>query len=177
MTDQELINGLFARDEEALRAVQIKYGAYCRSIVIHMLEEMDAEEVLNDVWLALWGSVPPAQPANLRLYLGKIARNAAIVRIEYNEAAKRKTVTVLLDELAECLPDLRRADTDLRDALNRFTRSLREEERRVFLRRYWYGETIPELSESLQIGKSRIAGILRRTRKKLKQYLEKEDLL
>lgn len=181
MTDREMIEGLCLRQESALAAVQLRYRRYCSSIAEKILGSREAaEEVCADVWLRLWQSVPPAKPENLRLYLGKIARNRALHYLERQNAAKRSGVRVQLDELSGCLPDrLSRVEPDqvaLRRALQTFLEGLPREQRRIFVRRYWYGDTVEEIAARFGCTPSRITGILFRTRKSLRKHLEKEEI-
>lgn len=175
----DIIELLERRDELGLVLLKEKYSDYCYSILYNLLRDHDqAEEALSDVWLQIWNSIPPARPARIRAYLAKTARNTALHYLRHDHAQKSSGVTVLLDELAECIPDPRweRADQGeaLKELLWEFVRSLGPEEQRIFLRRYWYGATIEELAKAMHCTESRITGILFRTRKKLRKYLEKE---
>ena len=175
----DIIELLERRDEEALVLLKTHYSEYCYSIIYSFLRNHEeTEEALNDVWLRIWNSIPPARPRRLRAFLAKVSRNIALDYIKYREADKRTGMTTLLDEIAEILPDAswEREDQSrtLRETLNSFLRGLAQEEQRIFLRRYWYGSTIEELAADFDCSQSRITGILFRTRKKLRRYLEKE---
>lgn len=177
MTDRQIIDLLRKKDQEALLHLQARYEAYCRKIAYLLLREEEAVgECLNDVWLSLWNS--KEIPRDLKAYLAKITRNTALHQIRKNEAKKRSACTVLLDELAECVPDplpQREADRQfLKELLNRFLLKLKKEERYVFLRRYWYGYTISELAEELTWQEAKVNSMLFRLRKRLKILLEKE---
>lgn len=177
MTDAQIIEGIKKRDQEALLYLQRRYEAYCRKIAWQLLrEEAAVEECLNDVWLALWRS--DTEPRELKVWLAKITRNAALHRIRSAEAQKRSACTVLLDELAECIPDpLRQGEMErqeLKELLEQFLKTLKKEERYLFLRRYWYGYSIPELSLELSWQEARINSLLYRLRQRLKKLLEKE---
>ena len=172
----DIIELLERRDELGLALLKEKYSDYCYSIIYNLLRDHEqTEEALSDVWLQIWNSIPPARPVRLRAYLAKTARNTALHYIKYNSAQKRAGATVLLDELEACIPnpDWERGDM-LKELLREFVNSLEPEEQRLFLRRYWYGATIEELSKATHCSESRVTGILFRTRKKLKKYLEKE---
>lgn len=177
MTD--LIELLQRRDERALDLLRERYGGYCYCIVNNLLQnEQESEEALSDIWLQIWNSIPPAHPENLKAYLAKAARNTAINYIKRNSAASRSGSTVAIEELSACLPDPKleaqiESET-LKDVLNAFLWSLPEEERRMFIRRYWFGDTIPQLAKRFRTNVSRTTGILYRTRKRLKRYLEQE---
>lgn len=175
----DIIELLERRDEEALNLLKEHYSEYCYSIIYNILRNHEeTEEALNDVWLRIWKTIPPARPVRLRAYLAKVSRNIALDYLKFNKAQKRSANTLPLDEIAEILPDSTWEENNqgqmLRDTLNRFLRSLAPEEQRIFLRRYWCNSTIEELSEDFGCSQSRITGILFRTRKKLRKYLEKE---
>lgn len=175
----DIIELLERRDERALELLREHYESYCRSIVANLLQdEQQAEEALSDVWIQVWNSIPPARPRHLRAYLAKTARNIAINYIRHDSAAKRSGSTVVLDELAECIPDQRWEDRvqagEVREMLNSFLRSLPAQERQVFLRRYWFGETVSRIARDFGCSESRITSLLHRLRKRLKKHLEQE---
>lgn len=177
MTD--LIELLQQRDERALDLLRERYGGYCYCIVNNLLQnEQESEEALSDVWLQTWNSIPPAHPENLKAYLAKAARNTAINYIKRNSTASRSGSTIAIEELADCLPDPKlEAQIDgnvLKESLNAFLRQLPEEERKMFIRRYWFGDTVPQLARKFRTNVSRVTGILYRTRKRLKRHLEQE---
>ena len=175
MTDIVLL--LESRDETALLLLKERYSEYCYTIIYGILRDHgEAEEVLNDVWLRVWNSVPPAKPRCLRAYLAKVSRNIALDRVKFQGAKKRRASTLPLEEIGEILPTKlsETEQADLRDALNRFIKDLDTEEQRIFLRRYWYNETVEELAQAFHCSQSRITGILFRTRKKLRKFLKKE---
>ena len=181
MTDKQILDLLFERNEKAIDAMLLAYGKYCRYIAMRILEnEQDADEILNDVWLCAWNSIPPQHPKPLKGYLGALARNLAINRAMQNRAQKRAGQTALcLDELAECVPDDGSAldpaeQVHLRDTLNAFLSSLPQKTRRIFLGRYWYNTPLRDLADTYGMRENAVANLLLRTRKKLKQALEKE---
>lgn len=172
----DIIELLERRDETGLALLKEKYADYCYSIIYGLLRDhQQTEEALSDVWLAIWNSIPPARPLRLRAYLAKTARNTALHYLRYDNAQKRTAVTVLLDELAECIPDPKSMeDGELKELLRQFVNSLEPEAQRIFLRRYWFGSTVGELAKASHCSENRITGILFRTRKKLRKLLEKE---
>ena len=171
----DIIEQLERRDETAIELLKAHYGDYCYTIIYHQLRSPeDAEEALHDVWVKIWNSIPPARPTHLRAYLAKTARNIAIDYIKQDTAQRRSGLTTLLDEISDIVPDNSCPDGFLKDTLNRFLWSLKTEERRIFLRRYWYGASIVELSAKLGCSQTRVTNILLLTRKKLKKQLEKE---
>lgn len=182
MTDQEIIEGLCRREEAALLAVQQKYRRYCASIAGKLTADPEtAEEVCSDVWLRIWQSIPPARPDDLKLYVGRIARNQALHRLERENARKRRGVLLQLEELGECLPD-RSAELEpdrlaLQQSMAEFVRALPREKQLIFVRRYWYGDTVDEIADRIGCKSCRITGILHRLRKELRKKLEQEEIM
>ena len=165
------------RDQQGLVQLQEENEPYCYSIIYQLLRDHEqTEEALNDVWMQICNCVHQVQPENLRAYLAKTARNTAIHYVKHNQAQKRSGMTVLLDELEECIPDPQwECDREgLRELLRQFVNALKPEEQQIFLRRYWYGDTIEELAKATHSTENRITGILFRTRKKLKKQLKQE---
>ena len=177
----DIIELLERRDEGALEQLQTHYRDYCRTILLRLLgNEEETEEALSDVWMQVWNAIPPARPRHLKAYLAQTARNIAINRIRRDNTAKRRGTTLLLDELAECLPDrsweVRERSREAREALNGFLHGLPREERTIFVRRYWYGETVPEISRTYHYSESKVPSLLHRLSKRLKSHLEQEGI-
>ena len=174
MTESTIMKQLLARDPAAVAALQTQYSRYCAAIARGLLsDEADVEEVVADVWMQVWSSIPPNEPEHLRLYVGRIARNLALNRLEYHSAGKRAAP---LQELAAVTPDRNLEQQALKDALEHFLRQQKAEHRQMFLRRYWYGDSIEELSARFGCSKAKTTSILFRLRRKLRETLEKEDL-
>ena len=106
MDDNLIIDLYWQRNEQAVAETEAKYGPYCRSIAYGILQNnQDTEECVNDTWLRAWDSIPPQRPGRLSAFLGRIARNLALDRYDYNHAAKRSgPFDQLLSELSECIP-------------------------------------------------------------------------
>lgn len=183
MDDRKIIDGLFARDEAAINQIREKYGAYCRAIAMRVLGNVeDAAECENDTYFAAWRSIPPAKPENLSVYLAAITRRTAISRYRKRGAIKRDGEAELsLCELEDCISDGKSVDESvdvafLAGVISDFLFSLPQEESNIFLRRYWYFDSVKELSDRFCISQSKVKTTLCRTRKKLLQRLEKEDI-
>ena len=180
MDDQEIIARFFARDEEGLTAARARYEPYCAAVARNLLTDpRDQEECLSDTWLRAWNAIPPTRPTAFQTWLGRIARNLALDRYDYNHAAKRSgPFDQLLSELSECIPCQRDdfAQLELTQILNSFLHSLPESRRNLFLRRYWYCESVEELGRRYRMSQSAVKSSLFRTRNKLKAYLEKEGV-
>ena len=185
LTDAELL-GLFSqRDQAALAGTQEKYGKLCRCIAQNILgSREDAEECMNDALMCLWQAIPPAEPESLGAYLVTAVRNAARDRLSYQNAQRRGggQLTAAIEELADCLPSAEHPDRmldsiALRDAFRRFLPTLKPAARMIFLRRYWLCLSAKEVAAETGCTVSRVNMSLMRTRKKLKAFLEKEELL
>ena len=175
VTESTIIELLCRRDPGALAALQTEYTRYCTAIVGGILaDRADVEEVVADVWMQVWSSIPPNDPVHLRLYVGRIARNLALNRLEYLGAGKRAAPP--MEELAAVTPDRSLERQALKDALEAFLRQQKPLHRRIFLRRYWYGDSIEELSARFGCSRAKVTGILFRLRQKLRDHLEKEDI-
>lgn len=182
MQDKEIVELFIKRKETALEITAEKYKNYCISIAERILgSREDAEEIWNDVLSAAWNSIPPQTPEHLELYLGRIARNAALKKLEAEKTKKRDGgIKIQLDELAEAIPaPLLEQQADLialRDFLSGFIRNLPNEQRKMFVKRYWLCEDVKSIAESFGYSQNKVSLVLFRIRKRLKKELEKEDL-
>lgn len=180
--DNEILRLFNERDENALRAVAEKFGRLCGSIANNILHNSeDVEECLNDTYLKAWESIPPAKPKVLSAYLAKIAKNISINRYRSDHRAKRGygETALVFDELAEL--ESFAADTvedtaerrELLSEINRFLGKLPEAKRVIFVRRYWYCESVLELARFFGMTENNVSAMLSRTRAELKKHLEK----
>lgn len=183
MEDREIIDLLFARDERGLRHTEEKYARLYGSILRQLLsDESDIEECRNDVLMALWNSIPPNFPNHFPAYICRIARRIGIDRYKYNTRQKRgRGYTVLLSELEGCIPAPDQLETRqnaklLVQVLDDFLLSLDEQTRVLFLRRYYYLETVKSLSQRFQVTENFVSVRLHRARKMLKKLLIKEGI-
>ena len=180
--DEGIIDLLFARSEEGLTLLKEKYGSLCRRIAQNLLgNRQDAEECENDVVLAVWNTIPPNRPASLIAYVGKVTRNIAVDAIRKRTAKGRKCEgVVLIDELAECLPDTDAPDPaddlTLREALQSFFDSLSEEDRAIMVRRYYNGEPTEAIALALGLKHSTVRVRLHRLRERLRAHLEERGV-
>ena len=181
MEDRQIIELYWERAEEAIRETDVKDGGLCRYIAQNILASPeDSEECVNDTWLQTWNAIPPQRPACLGGFVGRITRNLALNRLDYNRAQKRDSILEkTFEELSGSLPDPGDAVTDevtFHDFLNRFLRRQSEENRRYFLRRYWYGMSILEIAQECGVGEEKVKSSLFRTRNKLRQAMEEEGV-
>ena len=184
MEDREILDLYWARSEQAIAETGRKYGRTVGRVARNILgDAQEAEECVNDTWLAAWNSIPPRRPDPLLTYLCKIARNTALSRRRDRLAQKRNSsYDLALDELEAVLstpggPERDYEARELSAAVNGFLRTLSAEDRYAFLRRYWYGDPVKVIAAKLGGGEHRISVRLSRIRKKLKNDLEKEGLL
>ena len=184
MDDNEILDLYFARSEQAIVQTDQKYGFYCYSIAKRILSDpLDAEESVNDTYLAAWNSIPPQNPAVLATFLGKITRHLSIDRWRRTRAFKRGggQMELALEELKDCVSGAGTLENDLirretLGAVNRFLGQLSVVERNVFLCRYWYLESSQEIAEHSGFSQTKVRSMLHRIRGRLDTYMEKEGL-
>lgn len=185
MTDDKIIQLFFQRKEVAIEETQKKYGSYCFKIANNILNNReDSEECLNDTWLKAWESIPPTRPAYLNLFLAKITRNFAIntYRSKHTHKRGKGEMALVLDELEECITGETDVETlyiaeELQSSINKFVRGLSEKDGNVFIRRYFYADSIKDISNRYHISENNVRVMLSRTRNKLKLRLEKEGYI
>lgn len=185
MTDTEILDLYWKRDERAIHETQTTYGNYCYSIAYHILRTReDSEECVNDTWLHAWNAIPPNRPGRFDLFLGRITRNLSINRWKYKNALRRGNANMggVLEELLECAPSVYDTEdavekAELQRALNDFLELLPERERNIFLRRYWYMDEYLEIARRYGMKLNTVKTSVFRTRAKLKKYLKQEGFV
>ena len=183
MEDARIVELYWARSERAIDETSAKYGKYCYAIAHNILANAeDADESVNDTYLAAWNSIPPHRPAILSTFLGKIARRISIDKWRARSAEKRGggELALALDELSECVPSDTNVEQiveaeELGKAIDRFVMALPIMERRVFICRYWYLDPVASICQQFGFSQSKVKVMLHRTRKSLRSYLEKEE--
>lgn len=183
MDDQAIIALYLARDPEAIAQTDLAYGPFCTSIAMNLLGvSEDAQECVNDTYHAAWNQIPPDLPQLLRAYLGRITRNISISRFRRDHSEKRfAPAQLLLSELDDCVPDSRTPEAELEAkelgrSISRWLYSQSKQDRYIFIRRYWYGDSVKALSARLGILPNTISQRLRRMRSSLKEALEAEGV-
>ena len=185
MEDYEIVELYWARSQDAVRETERKYGTYCHTIAVQILDSReDAQEVVNDTWLGAWNSMPQNRPRVLKTYLGRITRNLALRRCRDDHRQKRGggQLSLALEELEQCLPggvspEKRVEAQELGTAIDRFLGTLALVPRQVFLARYWFLDPIETIAKNRGFSVSKVKSILFRVRKALKAHLEKEELV
>lgn len=182
MEDSKIIELYFARDEKAIYETQIKYGPYCYAISYNILHNNeDSEECVSDTYLDTWNAIPPHRPSILSTFIGKITRRISIDKYRKLNAKKRanEELELSFDELEECLA----SDTSVQDkideehlvdSINSFLASIKKEDRKIFVCRYFYFDSIDEITNRFNYSESKVKMVLKRTRDKLRDYLIKE---
>ena len=183
MDDHRIIALYWVRDERAISETALKYGNYCQQIAHNILHNMqDAEECVNDTYLRTWNAIPPQRPTKLGAFLGKITRNLALDKFKALSAEKRKgdTFGISLDELGDCLPsrDLEEEESAriIGEAINGFLKKELPTARKIFVCRYFYGDSIEDICRRLGITEARVKSSLFRSRTRLRAHLEKEGI-
>jgi RNA polymerase sigma-70 factor (ECF subfamily) len=183
MEDSNIVDLYWARSEHAITETASKYGKYCYAIANNILHNVeDADESVSDTYLGAWNSMPSNRPSVLRTYLGKIIRRTSLKKWRDKNRDKRGggEVALVLDELEECVPSNTIVEeviaAELSEMLNRFVAKLPETERRVFLSRYWYLDSIEQISLDFNFSNSKVKSMLHRTRQKLLSHLRQEGV-
>ena len=183
MEDIEIIDLFLGRDENAIKELSAKYHAYCHRIALNFVGSIeDAEECVNDTWLAAWSYMPPKRPANLPAFVGRITRGFAIDCLRKKYAAKRADLhlvhieqeTGVLNSLLSDPLEEEITARELTHVINNFLRSLPEADRDIFLRRYWYLDREKEIAARHGRTVNGIKASLYRSRKKLYKRLQAE---
>lgn len=184
MEDAQIIELYWQRNEQAVEETEYKYGSYCRTVAYNILANReDARECVNDTLLRAWNTIPPQKPVCFSLFLAKITRNLAFDRYRAMQTKRRRHSRAedAMEELAQCISphntEQEFMQSELSSTISRFLRSLPERECSIFLRRYFFVETPAEIAKRCSLKKSNVLVILSRTRKKLKEYLEKEAFI
>lgn len=179
MEDAKIVQLYWDRNELAIPVTADKYGSYCASIANNILDSReDAEECVNDTYLNAWNAMPPHRPGILPAFLGKITRNLSLNRYKHNIAGKRGggQAAVVLDEIAELVSDgdsvEREIDRrELAKAIDAFLDGLSARKRNIFVRRYWYFDSISDIASRFGMTENNVSVTLNRLRLKLHNYL------
>ena len=184
MEDHTIIELYWQRQETAIQETAVKYGTFLSGLSWNILRShSDAEECVNDTYLRAWNAIPPQRPSAFKLWLGRITRNLSLDRWRRAKAEKRggDEMEVLLGELDVCVPAPQGVEKQLEDqeiaaVISAFLRTLSAQNRIMFLRRYWYGQSIAEIAAALHCGEGKVKSSLFRSRAALRETLEKEGI-
>lgn len=180
MQDSQIIDLFFARDEQAIAKTAEKYGSYCTVVANNILSDhFDSEECVNDAYLAAWNSIPPERPERLQAYLARLTRNSALNRYKAKHRERRGggEFELSLEELGDCVAgSFAFDDEEIGRHISDFLRGEKKEVRQIFVRRYFYNDSIAMLVKRFNLRESNIKSILHRTRLALRAYLTKHDV-
>lgn len=182
MTDPQIIALFWERNEDAIRETDAAYGRKLHVLSDRILHsDQDAQECVSDTYMKTWETIPPQRPSYFFAYLAKLCRNFSLTRLQWHSAAKRNAeVVTLTREMEECIPDRaherKLEGEEIGRLLDLFLEGLSTENRLIFLRRYWYADSVHEIAERYGITESKVKTQLHRTRRKLKLFLEKEGI-
>lgn len=182
MEDGKIIELFWNRDEEAITRTDQVYGGRLQGLAERIVRcREDAQECVSDTYMKAWETIPPQRPDYLYAYLAKICRYFAFGRLDWKNAAKRKAeIVVLTQEMELCLPDNSRErlaeSKEIARSMNRFLEGLSLENRLIFMRRYWFCDSVAEIAQRYQISQSKVKTRLHRLRNQLHAHLEKEGI-
>ena len=179
MEDRQIIELFFARDERAISETALKYERYCNMIANNILhDDLDSEECVNDAYLAAWNSIPPTNPDSLSAYLARLTRNLSINRYKSNMTQRRGggEFALSLDELDDCIAAKNIEERELGSLINDFLSQQKKEMRQVFVRRYFYSDSISDIAKRFAMSESKVKSMLHRTRLSLKDFLAEHDV-
>lgn len=182
MDDLQIIELYFARDEHAIKETDSKYGKLCFRVAKNILfDDEDSKECVNDTFLTVWNKIPPTRPNNFKAFICKITRNLSLKKLEFSNAGKRSANAVIsLSEIEEILPDNRIApgveEEELGKVISAFLWSEIEDARNVFLRKYWFFDSISDIAKRYSFSESKVKSMLFHTRNRLREFLKKEGI-
>lgn len=184
MEDEKIIALFFQRSEQAIQALDEKYGPRCHQVSYNILNDrQDAEECVNDAYFGAWNAIPPAKPNPLLTYLLKIVRNLSCKRYWQKGAAKRNSnYTIALQEIEACLADRNTVEDaiearELARILETFLDTLSGENRVIFLRRYWFSDSYQDIAQRVGLSEKTVSVRLTRTRQRMRQYLMERGMI
>ncbi|MBQ5327754.1 MAG: sigma-70 family RNA polymerase sigma factor [Oscillospiraceae bacterium] len=185
MEDEKIIELYFERNESAISETAEKYGNYLYKIAFNILSDNeDSEESVNDTYMSVWNTIPPEKPNVFSAFLSKITRYISLNRYRAKKTEKRGSgeIDAAFEEIEECVPD--KSDIydeietkELAKMISDYLKNLPETERKIFVCRYYYLDSLSDISKQFGFSQSKIASMLHRTRKKILSHLEKEGVL
>lgn len=182
--DETIVNLYWARSESAINETDKKYGNYCTQIAMNILHNKeDSEECVNDTYFKTWNSIPTQRPTILRAFLGQITRNLSLDKYKKRRVQKRggNEVELIFSELENCVSSTATVEAEyeagsIAKIIDNFLDSINSDNRIIFVRRYFYADSIKTIAARFQMSESKVMSILFRTRNKFKAYLEKEEI-
>lgn len=183
MDDSKIIELYWERKEDAIKETSLKYGGLCTHIARNILSSYeDSEECVNDTYFALWNAIPSQKPSIFSAFISRITRNLALKKYEYISAAKRNPAAITsFEELDDCVSGTDNVESEvesrqIENMISTFLWRQGEEKRNVFIRRYWYFDSIETICSSTGFSQSKVKSMLYEMRRKLRAYLESEGV-
>lgn len=183
MEDSQIVELYWERKEEAIKETSLKYGRLCTNIAKNILSSYeDSEECVNDTYLVVWNAIPDERPNRFSAFISRITRNLALKKYEYLSAAKRNPAAITsLEELEDCVSGTDSIESEVEKgqierAIEQFLWRQKEEKRNIFIRRYWYFDSIESICRSTGFTQSKVKSILYELRQKLRKHLESEGV-
>lgn len=183
MEDEKILALFYARSEQGIRELAIKYGRLCHRLSYNIVNnQADAEECVNDSYLGAWNAIPPAAPSPLQTYICKIVRNISLNLYYRKEAAKRNSnYDIAMEELNLQLSTPHTVETEmeakeLARIIESFLNTLTVENRVIFMRRYWFSDTYADIAARIGLTEKNVSVRLTRIRKRMKQYLLEREI-
>lgn len=183
MDDNKIIELYWERKEEAIRETSLKYGRLCSHIARNILANLeDSEECVNDTYFAVWNAIPSKRPNRFSAFVSRITRNLALKKYEYLSAAKRNPAAITsLEELGDCVSGTETVESEMEakrieTTIDKFLWRQGEEKRTIFIRRYWYFDSIETICKDTGFTQSKVKSMLYQMRQRLKNYLESEGI-
>lgn len=177
MDDKEIVKMYFDRDERAVSETMNSYGGRLYRFACKFLKDKrDAEECVSETYARAWDTIPPTRPDDLFAYLAALCRNTAYDIVKKETAQKRSvTLVELTAEMSECIPDQSLLDDErssqLSELINEYLHTISKDKRTVFVGRYWYGDSIADISRKTGFSVSKVKTTLHRTREGLRKFI------
>ncbi|MDO5291639.1 MAG: RNA polymerase sigma factor [bacterium] len=183
MEDEKIVELFFQRNERAIEETSKKYESRLKYIAQQVIGTYpEVEECINDTYYAIWNRIPPTKPEFFFAFIAKITRRLSLNKVEYRNALRRKAIVIeLTKELEECIVNPKDEPIDhekgeIAVVISQFLKVVKQEDRELFMRRYWYMQSICYIAKEMMISESKVKTRLFRIRKKLREYLEKEGI-
>ena len=180
MWEEAIINKIRAGNPAGLEGLMDRYLPYVSAVVWNILRNAmsveDGEEIVSDVFLAAWDQAEDLRPGQVKAWLGAVARHKAKNRL------RQISQTLPLEEDALDIPGPDDPPGEYERAVERqqvrqAVDSLPGPDREIFLRHYYYAQTVQEIARQMGLNESTIKTKLRRGRMKLKDILTREGFL
>jgi len=184
LDDARIVKLFWERSEDAISETDAKYGKLCRHVAANILADaQDTEECVNDAYLGVWNAIPPRKPDKFSAFICRVTRNLALKKYNAISAAKRNPDAVIsLSELEECISGHDSVESELENkrienAISNFLWKQDPEKRVIFIRRYWYFDSIDSICKRFGFTQSKVTSMLYHTRQKMREHLESEGIV